>query len=149
MKSEVTDALFSEWNLLRAVAPDTTLWDAFVSLVDDRVPTYILIMKAEIDIVKYIAMGQSLATIHRKIGIPSKDIRKIAFTWGVEPMQSTLDFNPLMMYNIGTTSEMMEYRVNDLLAIPLPSDIFIVIVNNIERYLDMKNVLQEDDDGRG
>lgn len=149
MKSEVTDALFSEWNLLRAIDPDTTLWDAFVSLVDDRVPTYILIMKAEIDIIKYIAMGQSLATIHRKTGIPSKDVRKIAFTWGVEPIQSTLDFNPLMVYNVGTTPEMMEDRMNDLLAIPLSSDIYIDIVNNVERYLDMKTVLQENDYGRG
>ena len=64
------EELLKEWNTLRTAQSAPTLWDAFVSLVGDQVPAYILALRADIDILRQIAEGRSVRTINQVTGIP-------------------------------------------------------------------------------
>ncbi len=78
-------------------------------------------------------------------GIPSKAIRKVAFTWGMEPLEQTLDFNAVLMYNRGTTVDTLYMSMNDFLATPLPYETYEIVIQNIEKYFDLERFLREEE----
>ena len=138
--------LLKEWERLRETTMnDVTLWDAFTSLVQDKAPLYILVLKADLFLLEHIAKGFSIASIHRITGVPSKAIRKVAFTWGFEPLEETLDFDALLVYNRGMTAEQLAFKMNELLPIPLELSIYDRIIYNIERYMELQNIVEEED----
>lgn len=148
-KSDFTTSIMEEWERLRQQRNDVTLWQAFTSLLRERVPSYLLTLRADMDVIRYIAQGYNITAIHRMTGIPSKSIREVAFTWGLEPLEQTLDFNALLMYNIGMTANTLHKRMNDFLAKPLPYETYITIIENIEKYHDLEEFLREEEqDGR-
>ena len=144
-KNNLSEILMKELKSLRTTEDAPTLWDAFVSLVGDQVPVHVLILKADMRILQHIAEGRAVRAIHQMTGIPSKAVRKIAFTWGMEPVDEDLDFNALLVYNSGMTVEMFEFKMNELLPLPLNSSIYKRLIENIERYLDLQLVLEEED----
>lgn len=146
-KSEFSESIMEEWERLREGRHDVSLWDAFTSLLKERIPSYLLTLRADIDIIKYIAQGYSVSAVYRMTGIPSKAIRKVAFTWGMEPLKQTLDFNAVLMYNRDTTADTLCRRMNDFLAKPLPYETYELVVQNIEKYLDLERFLREEEDG--
>ena len=134
-----------EWDRLRLKRHDVSLWDAFTSLLKERIPSYLLTLRADIDIIRYLAQGYNISAVHRMTGIPSKAIRQVAFTWGMEPLEQTLDFNALLMYNRDTTADILYRRMNDFLATPLPYEIYETVVYNIEKYFDLERFLREEE----
>lgn len=149
-KTEFTESIMEEWERLRESRHDVSLWDAFTSLLRERVPSYLLTLRADIDIIKYIAEGYNISAIHRMTGIPSKAIRKVAFTWGMKLLKETLDFNAILMYNRDTTADMLYGRMNDFLATPLSHETYEIVIQNIEKYFDLERFLrEEEEDGRG
>lgn len=140
-----TDSLLNLWNQLQVESPDTTLWDAFIVMVGDKAPTYMLYLKADIDILKYVAQGSNIMSIHRRTGIPSKAIRNVVFTWGVTPLEETLDFDALLVYNSGMRAETLAEKMNDLLPIPMEIAIYGQIIANIERYNELNTLIKEDE----
>ncbi len=144
-KKAFMELLLTEWERLQSEKSGVTLWDAFVSLTKDKAPVYLLTLKADIELIKYMASGYTIAAMHRMTGIPSKAIREIAFTWGLEPLEETLDFDALLVYNSGMTGEQLANKMNELLPIPVSNDICNSIIYNIERYLDLERILREED----
>jgi hypothetical protein len=144
-KNNLADVLMKELKSLRTTQDSPTLWDAFVSLVGDQVPVHILILKADMMILRYVAEGRAVRAIHQMTGIPSKAVRKIAFTWGMTPVKEDLDFNALLVYNSGMTVEMFEFKMNEVLPLPLNSSVYKRLIGNIERYLDLQQILEDED----
>lgn len=136
------EQLLNEWNKLKEENADATAWDAFISLVDGKVPKYVLYLRADIEIIRYIAEGNTVLSIHRMTGIPSKIIREIVNLWGLEPLDTALDFNPLLVYNSGMTAEEMERKVNSMLPIPISIGEYRKIIHNIQKYHDFLNALE-------
>lgn len=144
--SDIRSVLMEEWRRLKDItAKDVSLWDAFISLVKDKVPVYLVTLKADMIILESVAIGLSASSIFRKTSIPSKVIRNIAFTWGLVPLKQTLDFNPLLVYNSGMSSKSLELHMNEILPEPLDSTIYETIISNIERYLELKEILRKED----
>jgi len=145
-KTVLSESIMEEWDRLRESRHDVSLWDAFTSLLKERIPSYLLTLRADIDIIKYIAQGYNVSAIHRMTGIPSKAIRKVALTWGVEPLKETLDFNAILMYNRDTTADMLYSHMNDFLAKPLTHETYEMVIQNIEKYFDLERFLQEEEE---
>jgi hypothetical protein len=144
--NDIRSVLLNEWYRLKdTTIEDVSIWDAFISLVKDKVPVYLITLKADIQVLEYIAGGLSINAIFQKTGIPSKLVRKTAFTWGLIPLEQALDFNPLLVYNSSMTPRMLELRMNDILAEPLDLAICEAVINNIERYLDLQEILRKED----
>ncbi len=144
-KSEFSESIMEEWERLREKRHDVSLWNAFTSLLKERIPSYLLTLRADMGIIQYIAQGYNVLAIHRMTGIPSKAIRKVAFTWGMEPLEQTLDFNAVLMYNRGTTADTLYMSMNDFLATPLPYETYEIVVQNIEKYFDLERFLREEE----
>lgn len=141
------DIWLEEFDKLREENPhkEITAWDVFLSLTSGKQEKYLLTLKADIDILRKIAEGNSLIRISRALSIPSKSIREVASTWGMEPLIETLDFNPLIVYNRGMTAEEMWAHVETI--VPSIPDVkeFYRIVLNAERYNDLIDFLKESD----
>jgi len=144
--TDFSESIMKEWEHLREKRHDVSLWDAFTSLLKEHIPSYLLTLRADITVLRHIAQGYNVLAIHRMTGIPSKAIRNIAFTWGMEPLKETLDFNAFLMYNIDTTADIMYRRMNDFLATPLPYDTYEIVVQNIEKYFDLERFLREEEE---
>jgi hypothetical protein len=144
--SEFSETIMEEWERLRKERTDVSLWDAFTSLLKERIPSYLLTLRADMDVIRYIAQGYNISAIHRMTGIPSKAIRKVAFTWGMEPLEQTLDFNAILMYNRDTTADILYRRMNDFLATPLSYETYETVIHNIEKYFDLEKFLREEEE---
>lgn len=143
-KTAFSRMLLNEWNRLRETKLDVTLWEAFLSLVGDKVPHYILALRADYDILHLLVSGNSVLSVYRKTGIPTKEIRNVAFTWGITPMNETLDFDPLLVYNENMTPEQMMNKMNYLLPKPLSLDVYKIIIENIEQFSELEFILREE-----
>jgi len=142
----LTEEIIKEWGMLKATKKKPTLWDAFISMVGDQVPSYILALRADIEVLRFVAEGRSVRTINQMTGLPSKIAREIAFSWGMLPLDQDLDFNAILVYNDGMTAKMLKFKMNDLLPMALDSSVYAKIINNIECYLDLRRVLKEEED---
>ena len=143
---DIRSVLMEAWYELNdATVEEVSLWDAFVSLVKDRVSVYLITLKADMTLLEYIARGLSVRSIFQKTGIPSKMVRKAAFTWGLTPLHKTLDFNPFLVYNSGMTPSMLELLMKDILQEPLDLVTCKTIITNIERYKELQEILRKED----
>lgn len=142
---ELKESLFAEWERLNEENPDgATLWDAVISLLKDKTDIYLLILKADIDILKMASEGHSAKDIARSMGVSTKEISKALYTWGLQtPLSETLDFNPLLIYNDGMVAEELQFEANEF----MPFDINLyeaeTIIGNVEKYLDLVRFLKE------
>jgi len=144
--NDIRSILLKEWHKLKdTTGEDVSLWDVFISLIKDKVPVYLVTLKADIFILKYIASGLSINTIFQRTGIPSKAVRKVAFTWGLTPLEETLDFNPLLVYNMGMSPESLKAHMDEILPRPVSLELCEIAINNIERYFELDRILREED----
>lgn len=139
------DIVMAEWDRLREKHPNATItvWDAFISLASDKEDSYVLMLKADLEILKKIAEGHSLIKISRSMNIPSKTIRRVAAVWGMEPLTQTLDFNPLMVYNKGMSWLELMSKVEGILPNMPDEETLRTAHSNVERYIDLFDFLGE------
>lgn len=143
---DIRSVLMEEWYKLKdTTMEEVSLWDAFVSLVRDKVSVYLITLKADMTILECIAKGLSVRSIFQKTGIPSKMVRKASFTWGLTPLHKTLDFNPFLVYNSGMTPNMLELLMREILQEPLDLVTCKTIITNIERYKELQEILRKED----
>jgi hypothetical protein len=76
-------------------------------------------------------------------------VYSVAKTWGLTVMETTLDFNPLLIYKEGMSADELEIYINEILPIPITPKGARDIVNNIEKYYDFVNCLEEYDNEKG
>jgi|PlaIllAssembly_1097288.scaffolds.fasta_scaffold104327_2 hypothetical protein len=126
---------FSSWDVISAVLSESSGYDV-----------HLLTLKADLDVLKLIAEGLSASSIANRLSIPSQRIYEIANTWGMTILNSSLDFNPMYMYHDGMTEAEMLSSINDVLAIPITPQGAKSIVDNIEKYYNFMEFLEEYDD---
>lgn len=144
--NDIHSAVLTELRrLTKHTADSVSVWDAFISLVKNKMPIYLLTLKADITVLEYIARGLSVTSIFQSTGISSKTIREAAFTWGLTPLDRTLDFNPLLVYNDGMSPEGLKYHMDEILPEPVSLDVCVTAINNIERYFDLCDILDKED----
>jgi hypothetical protein len=145
-ETDLHSILLNEWRRLSNITPDdVSIWDVFISLVKEKVPVYLVTLKADIMVLEYIAKGLSVNSIFQMTGISSKTIRNAAFTWGLLPLKQTLDFNPFLVYNSGMTAILLEVRMNEILAKSIDLVTCETVIINIERYLELREILRKED----
>ena len=125
----------------------TDVWEAVLSLFSKHEEKYILCLKADLPIIEALAKGFSSASVANSFAISSKDVFEVSNTWGVTPLDFTLDFNPLMVYNRDMTVDSFVAEMNDYLPIPLKRDTAVIVVRNILRYLDLLDFIVEEENG--
>ncbi len=139
------DQLTEEWNRLERAGP-TTVWDALVSLLDDKVDTYILALKADLTIIKHLVSGYSARSSAHILGMPIKSVLEVIRIWSLrEPPRETLDFNPLLVYNDGMTVDSFEQELELFLPVVPSRDEIRCLIWNIDRYHDLVEFLEEAD----
>lgn len=141
---EIRELITEEWERLSALRLDVTVWDAFISLVKDKAEVYLLILEADLEILRFIADGYSVKATARIMDIPTVEVNMVIKAWGfLPPLGETLDFNPLLVYNMGMSAVDFMYEVNDVLPIPITLSDAETIVLNIERYKDLERLVEE------
>jgi hypothetical protein len=124
---------------------DATLWDVIVEYISKKGNTepYILWILSEFEVLHLIAKGFDAPQISRALHIPITTVEKTSKIWGVSCMEQTLDFDPLHVYDEGMTAEDMSNKM--FLVSPFVPNIRILktCVGNIEKYLAVKNLLDE------
>lgn len=125
---------FTSWDIISAVLSESSGYD-----------TYFLTMKADIDIVRLIAEGLSASGIANRLSIPSQQVYEVAKLWGMDVLDSSLDFNPMFIYHDGMTIQELENTLYEILPIPITHQGAKVIINNLERYYDLLKFLKEYD----
>jgi len=141
---EIRELITAEWERLDKLSSDVTVWDAFVSLVKDRAEVYLLILEADLEILRFIADGYSVKAVARLMDISTIEVNEVIRAWGfLPPLGETLDFNPLLVYNVGMSAVDFMYDVNDVLPIPITLSDAETIVLNIERYKDLERLVEE------
>jgi len=141
---EIRELITEEWERLIALRLDVTVWDAFISLVKDKAEVYLLILEADLEILRFIADGYSVKATARIMDIPTVEVNMVIKAWGfLPPLGETLDFNPLLVYNMGMSAVDFMYEVNDVLPIPITLSDAETIVLNIERYKDLERLVEE------
>lgn len=146
MDKAFSELMLDEFNRLRQEQPDRILsvWDVFMSLVS-REKRHLSVIKADLLIIEVLAQGNSIIRVSRMLGIPSKVVRKVASLWGVEPMELTLDFNPLMVYNKGMSAIGMKNKMQDIMFKDVDIAIFEQAISNIEIYHTLLDYVDEFD----
>ncbi len=144
---EIREEILSEWERLNAENPDNaTLWDAVVSLLRERTDVYLLVLKADINILRMSAEGHAARAIARTLGVPTKDVSEVLSTWGLRAtLSQTLDFNPLMVYNDGMIAVELQAEVNQFMPFDITRYDAETIIWNVEKYLDLVRFLEEND----
>jgi len=143
---EIRESILKEWERLSTIKSEVSVWDAFISLLEKGTDVHILILKADLEILKFIAGGYSIRSTARLIGISTEEVNTVIRTWGfIPPIGETLDFNPLLVYNDGMSAKDFMFEVNDVLPIPINFSDAETIVLNIERYRDLERIAKEND----
>lgn len=122
-----------------------TTWDIVSSVLAESsgYAIYILTLKADLEIIKLIAEGLSASGIANRLSIPSQRVYEVAKTWGLDVLDFSLDFNPMYVYASGMTASEMMVHMNEILAIPITPAGAKCIINNIEKYNDYVEFLEE------
>lgn len=129
---------FSSWDIISKVLSESSGCDI-----------YLITLKADIDVLKLIAEGLSASSIANRLSIPSQIVYEVSNTWGMNILDSSLDFNPMYVYHEGMSTDEMMVSINDVLSLPITPTGAKHIVNNIERYYDLLNFLEEYDNEKG
>lgn len=145
-RREFTNKLIDSYQtLVSEVGELATVWGAFLKLVGTEHDRAVMAMKADLPIVERIATGTSVRAAARQFSIDSHVVYEVAKLWGLTPLEETLDFNPLLVYTRGMTPDQMEEHMVDILPIRLKKIDYEHIINNIERYKDMADFIEERD----
>lgn len=120
-------------------------WDIIANVLSESsgYPVHFLTLKADLEVIKLIAEGLSSSSIANRLSISSQHIYNVAKTWGLDIFDATLDFNPMFVYRDGMSSEELMILINDILPIPVTATGAKMIVNNIEKYYDLIDFLEE------
>ena len=65
--------------------------------------------------------------------------------WDLEPLDNTLDFNPLMLYHKEMTANEMMLHINEIIPRPISYDTAKLVISNIVRYYDLRAYLLEEE----
>jgi len=124
-----------------------TSWEIIAKVLSESSGTdvHYLTLKADLDVIKLIAEGLSASSISNRLSVSSLYVYSVAKTWGMSILDSTLDFNPLLIYKNGMSSEELGAYINEILPIPITSTGEKAIVNNIEKYYSFIEFLEEYD----
>jgi predicted metallopeptidase len=95
------------------------------------------------EVIKLIAEGLSASSIANRLSISSQHIYNVAKIWGLDVLDSTLDFNPIYVYHDGMTVQELESAINEILPIPITPIGAKRIINNIEKFYDLEKFLEE------
>ena len=144
-ETKLKDIFIAEYERLELERSGVTLWDVALSLFSKHVEIYVLVLKADINIIEKIAQGLSVYSISNTLSVPSKHVMEVASTWGLRLVEQTVDFNPLLIYNEGMSPEEMLLHMNDILALPIDLDIADTLVYNIERFHTLDEFLKEEE----
>jgi hypothetical protein len=98
-------------------------------------------------IIEKLADGFSVASVANFFAISSKDVYEVAEIWGIRPLEFTLDFNPLLVYNRGMTLESFLAEINEYLPIPLKRETAVISLVNVKRYYEILDFLKEEENG--
>jgi hypothetical protein len=129
---------FTSWEIIANVLSESSGYDV-----------YYLTLKADLDVIRLIAEGLSMSSIANRLSVKSMYVYTVAKTWGLDVMETTLDFNPLLIYKEGMSAEELEMYINEILPIPITPMGAQNIVNNIEKYYDFIEILKEYDYEKG
>lgn len=130
--------VFTSWEVIAKVLSESSGEDV-----------YYLTLKADLDVIRLIAEGLSVSGIANRLSVRSIYVYSVAKTWGLNVMESTLDFNPLLIYKQGMSAEELEMYINEILPIPVTHIGARDIINNIEKYYDFVKCLEEYDNEKG
>jgi len=125
---------FTSWEIIAKVLSEKSGYDV-----------YYLTLKADLDVIRLIAEGLSISSIANRLSVKSMYVYTVAKTWGLSVLDSTLDFNPLLIYKEGMSAEELEMYINEILPIPITPKGARDIINNIEKYYDFVEILEEYD----
>lgn len=122
-----------------------TTWDVISKVLSESsgYAVYILTLKADLDVIRLVAEGLSASGVANRLSIPSQRVYEVSDVWGLDVLDSSLDFNPMYVYATGMTSVELMGHMNDILAIPITPIGARCIVNNIEKYYDLLEILEE------
>jgi hypothetical protein len=124
-----------------------TSWEIIAKVLSESSGTdvHYLTLKADLDVIKLIAEGLSASSISNRLSVSSLYVYSVAKTWGMSILDSTLDFNPLLIYKDGMSPEELGAYINEILPTPITTTGEKAIVNNIEKYYSFIEFLEEYD----
>lgn len=124
---------------------DATLWDVIVAYFSKKghVNPCILWILSEFDALRLIARGFDSGHISQVLGISTRNVEEIGKRWGMPCVKQTLDFDPLVVYTKGMAAEEMFGKIAITSPIAPNMDDIRICITNIEKYLEVKNMLDE------
>jgi hypothetical protein len=124
-----------------------TSWEIIAKVLSESSGTdvHYLTLKADLDVIKLVAEGLSVSSISNRLSVSSLYVYSVAKTWRMSILDSTLDFNPLLIYKDGMSPEELGVYINEILPTPITSTGEKAIVNNIEKYYSFIEFLEEYD----
>lgn len=124
----------------------STLWNAFIEITKDVKEPFITTLIADLDILEFISRGYSANSISNRLGISSKSVFDVAFTWGFEVLEETLDLDSLDIYISTITYDDFQDTFGVISPVRLPDRILRLVYENCERYVQLKEILEKYDE---
>jgi hypothetical protein len=130
---------------------DFSSWDVIANVLSETsgYPVYFFTLMADLDVIKLIAEGLSASSIANRLSISSQSIYSIANTWGLNVLDYTLDFNPMYIYQENMSANDVCIAINDILPIPITINDAKIIINNIEKYYELRDFMEELENEKG
>ncbi len=124
---------------------DATSWDVIVAYLSEKgnIEPSILWILSDLQILLMIARGYEAGYIAQSLDVLYSDIRKTARVWGMSCMDSTLDFNPLTIYEPGMMAQDLRFKLEDILITVPETSILEKCISNVEQYLSVKDLLEK------
>jgi hypothetical protein len=138
MLDKYPNKTFTSWEIVAKVLSESSGYDV-----------HYLTLKADLDVIKLIAEGLSASSISNRLSVSSLYVYAVAKTWEMYILDSTLDFNPLLIYKDGMSAEELMVYINEILPLPITLKGAKDIVINIEKYYDFVKFLEEYDNEKG
>lgn len=120
-------------------------WDIALAVFGNVEETYMLTLKADMFILNKIAEGFSTHSISLILGIPEKDVMNVSRIWGFLPVDTTLDFSPLYVYESGMSPLQIVSEINSILSIPITIHDAKKLIHNAERYYELLEFMREEE----
>ena len=128
---------------------DYSVWDVAIEVLSKNSDRLILTLKADLLLLRLIVEGYSQFNISKRLGIPAKDVFDTAKLWGLTPLASTLDINPLSVYRENMTASTFLEEYTLLSPIKLHKKDLEIIINNILQYKNILKFLEELENEKG
>jgi hypothetical protein len=130
---------------------DATLWDVIVAYLSAKgnIEPCVIWILSDIQLLEMLARGYEVGYISQYLNISPYEIRRVAKIWGMYCMDSTLDFDPLVIYKEGMTVQDMKLKLNGVTT--FCPEIFSLekCFNNVEKYINIKNLLDKWEEKNG